>query len=321
MRAKARALRFAVALAAVAAAAGAAHATAAQGWGGAYPTSTGETVRVTVSDRYPVDETMARGWAEYLASLLHGAELARVTLYLAPYSEVQALCGFDALACYSGQRELIVAPRDDFPEGPTAHAIVAHEYGHHVARNRLNPPWNSTGYGTKRWASRLGVCARTAAGTLFPGGQGARYRLDPGEAFAEGYRLLNELRAGRPETAWEIVDASLRPDASTLAALERDIADPWIKPTVERRSGSFAVRGRGTRSFRLVTPLDGTLRITLSAPAKMRLRLSLYDTTRKTTVATGGRRLQAIICGQRSLAVRVTRQTGAGRFSLNISRP
>jgi hypothetical protein len=321
MRAKVRPLRFAVALAAVAAAAGAAHAPAAQGWGGAYPTSTGETVRVTVSDRYPVDETMARGWAEYLASLLHGAELARVTLFLAPYSEVQSLCGFDALACYSGQRELIVAPREDFPEGPTAQAIVAHEYGHHIARNRLNSPWDPTRYGTKRWASRLGVCARTAAGTLFPGGQGPRYRLDPGEAFAEGYRLLNELRAGRPETAWEIVDASLRPDGSALAALERDIVDPWMKPTVEKRSGSFGARGRPTRSFRLATPLDGTLRITLSAPAKMRLRLSLYDTTRKTTVATGGRRLQTIICGHRSVAVRVTRQAGAGRFSLSISRP
>lgn len=321
MRAKARALRFAVALGAVAAVAGTAGAPAAQAWGGPYTASTGETVRVTVSDRYPVDETMARGWAEYLASLLHGPELVRVTLYLAPYTEVQALCGFDALACYSGQRELIVAPREDFPEGPTAQAVVAHEYGHHVARSRLNPPWNSTGYGTKRWASRIGVCAKTEALTLFPGGQGLRYRLDPGEGFAEGYRLLNELRAGRPETAWEIVDASLRPDAATLAALEQDVVDPWTRPTLERRSGSFAARGRATRSFRLATPLDGTLRITLRAPGKMRLRLSLYDASRKTTVATGGRRLQAVICGHRSVAVRVTRQAGAGRFSLSISKP
>jgi hypothetical protein len=276
---------------------------------------------VNVSDRYPVDEAMARGWAEYLASLLHGPELVRVTLFLAPYSEVQALCGFDALACYSGERELIIASREDFPDGPTAQAVVAHEYGHHIAHNRLNTPWDSSGYGTKRWASRIGVCARTAAGTLFPGGQGLRYRLDPGEGFAEGYRLLNELRAGRPETAWEIVDASLRPDAAILAALERDVVDPWTKPTGERRSGSFATRGRATRSFRLATPLDGTLRITLSAPGKMRLRLSLYDMSRKTTVATGGRRLQAVICGHRSVAVRVTRQAGAGRFSLSISRP
>jgi hypothetical protein len=321
MRAQARALRFAIALAAVATLAGAALAPAAQAWGGTYPTSTGETVRVTVSDRYPVDEAFAQSWAEYLASLLHGPELTRVTLHLAPYSEVQSICGFDALACYSGQRELIVAPRDGFQAGPTAQAIVAHEYGHHIARNRLNAPWDPLSYGTKRWASQIGVCARADAGMLFPGGQGPRYRLDPGEGFAESYRLLNELRRGQPESAWDIVDTSLRPDAPALAALERDIVDPWTRPTVERRSGSFRAAGTVTRSFPLATPLDGRLRITLTAPAKMRLRLSLYDTRRKTIVATGGRRLHTTICGQRSLSVRVSRQAGAGRFSVSISKP
>jgi hypothetical protein len=320
MRPKARALRFAAALAGVLAAAWAA-APAASAWGGTYTTSRGEAVRVTVSDRYPVDENLAQSWAEYLGSLVHGPELGTVTLYLAPYSEVQSACGFGALACYSRRRQLIIAPRDDFPDGPTAQAIVAHEYGHHIAANRVNPPWDALSYGTKRWSSRIGVCSRIEAGMLFPGGAGDRYRLDPGEGFAEAYRLLNEVRAGRPESAWEITDPSLRPDPVALAALEQDVLDPWTRPTVERRSGSFRARGKATRSFPLATPLDGSVVITVKGPAKMRLRVLLYDRIRKTTVATGGRRLQTTVCGQRSVSVRITRQAGAGRFSLTVAKP
>jgi hypothetical protein len=321
MRARARVLRFAGLLAGVAVVAALQVAQAAGAWGGRYNTSTGETVHVTASDRYPVDETMTRGWAEYLASLVHGPEIAHLTLYLAPGSEVQAVCGLAALGCYSGTRQLIVAPRDDYPGGTTAQAIVAHEYGHHIARNRVNPPWSAVAHGTKRWASRLGVCARADAGTLFPGGSGIRYRLDPGEGFAESYRLLNELRAGRPESPWDIVDTSLRPDAQALAALEQDILNPWTKPVVEGRSGTFRARGNGTRTIRLATPLDGNLQLKLAAPAKMRLRLTLVDTSRNLAVATGGRKLTTLICGQRALAVRVTRLAGAGTFRLSITKP
>lgn len=324
MRARARALRFAGVLAAVAVLGAAARVADAGAWGGRYTTSTGETVNVTFSDRYPVDETVARSWAEFLTSLVHGPEIARVTVYLAPYGEVQSICGFEALACYLTQRELIVAPRDDLPAGPTAAAIVTHEYGHHIARHRLNTPWDPLRYGTKRWGSQIGVCQRTDSGTLFPGGQGFRYRLDPGEGFAESYRVLNELRSGRPESAWEVVDTSLRPDSLALAALERDILHPWTAPTVERRVGTFRRQGKTTRSFALSTPLDGALKIRLAAPTSARFRLSLYDPTRRTTVATarpGVRTVSTLICGQRSLSVRVTQVAGMGRFRLSISRP
>jgi hypothetical protein len=325
MRARARALRFAGVLAGVAVLAAAARATDADAWGGRYTTSTGETVNVTASDRFPVDETLTRAWAEFLTTLVHGPEIARITLHLAPYSEVQSVCGFDALACYLFQRELIVAPRDDFPAGPTAQAVVTHEYGHHIARNRINAPWDPLRYGTKRWGSQIGVCQRTEDGILFPGGRGFRYRLDPGEGFAESYRVLNELRAGRPESAWEVVDTSLRPDALALAALERDVVDPWTGPTVQTRAGIFRrTRGTAMRSFALATPLDGSLRITLAAPKSARFRLSVYDESRRATLVSarpGARTLSTLICGQRSLSVRVTRVAGKGRFNLSISKP
>jgi hypothetical protein len=325
MRVWTRALRFAGVLAGVAVLAAAARVADADAWGGRYTTSTGETVHVTASDRYPVDETVTRAWAEFLTTLVHGPEIARVTLYLAPYSEVQSVCGFEALACYLFQRELIVAPREDFPAGPTARAVITHEYGHHIARSRINPPWDPLRYGTKRWGSQVGVCQRTENGTLFPGGRGFRYRLDPGEGFAESYRVLNELRSGGPESAWEVVDTSLRPDQAALAALEQDVLAPWTAATVQTRLGTFRrARGTATRSFALATPLDGSLTITLAAPTSARFRLSLYDQSRKATVVSarpGVRTVSTLICGQRSLSVRVTRVAGKGRFRLSITKP
>ena len=35
----------------------------------------------------------------------------------------------------------------------TAASVLTHEYGHHIADSRQNPPWPSVNWGTKRWAS------------------------------------------------------------------------------------------------------------------------------------------------------------------------
>src|SRR5215218_3106796 len=82
-------------------------------WGGTYTANTGEPVHVEVSNAYPQDPALPQRWADYLASLIHGSELASLTAYLAPFDEVQSICGDDALACYSSQAQTLVVPGED----------------------------------------------------------------------------------------------------------------------------------------------------------------------------------------------------------------
>jgi hypothetical protein len=128
----------------------------------------------------------------YLAWLLHGPELSRLTVYFAPLFEVQAICGGNALGCYGASIQAMVVPGD---RSLPMEQIIAHEYGHHIEANRDNAPWSASDWGPKYWASSVGVCQRVQSGTAFPGDEGAHYTLNPGEAFADSYRLLNVSRA------------------------------------------------------------------------------------------------------------------------------
>src|SRR5918911_3588761 len=201
-------------------------------WGGRYTTPSGEAVTVYVSDSYAQDPAIPQRWANFLSSLVHGSELGLVTAYLAPLDEVQTVCGADALACYSPRDSLLVAPGDAPTSDISAEAVVTHEYGHHVAAHRSDAPWAAVDYGTKRWASYWQVCRRTRAGELHPGAESIPdYELNPGEAFAESYRVLNQRRAGLMETAWDVVDQRFYPTAQALTLLEQDVTTPWTKPT------------------------------------------------------------------------------------------
>src|SRR5262249_57564967 len=113
-----------------------------------------------------------------------------------------------------------------------------------------------------RWASLIGVCASTQQGLFFPGNEDAEYKLNPGEAWAETYRVLNETKAGLPVT-WPIVDQRFLPDANDLAAAEQDVTAPWSGPTVHVYHSRFT-RTRRTWSLTLQTPLDGQLQVTLT---------------------------------------------------------
>jgi hypothetical protein len=305
-------LALAVALAALALPAG------ALAWGGQYASGDplGTSVTVQVSDSYPVDDALPQTWATFLGSLVHGAELSRLTLDLATGDEVAHTCGMGALACYDPATMTIHATPDDQAGEPPAKEIVMHEYGHHIAANASNPPWLADDWGTKRWASYENICAKTAQGVLAPGDEGGNYALNPGEAFAEAYRVLNLTKEGAPDISWDLVSRTFYPDATALQLLEQDIVDPWTGPTVRTLRGSFGY-GR-FRTFGLVTPLDGSLSLVLHAPTRSRLRLELSSGPK---TLGRGTRLALQVCGQRTFTLRVERLSGSGSFTVSLSKP
>ena len=279
-------------------------------WGGAITATDGESVAVYFSVDYPEDPARQLQWADFLTSLVHGPELQSVTVTFLPLRAVQRRCGLQALACYSPATQTIVAPGDEIPDGPSLQSILIHEYGHHIAATRTNPPWDANDFGPKRWSTAVGVCRRAAAGELFPGDEGPNYDRNPAEVFAEDYRLLNEQKLGLPVSPWDVVDSTLQPDTTVLSALEQDVVAPWQAPTVTSYSGSFRrLAVQRPRTFTIQTPLDGTLRASLAAPKGAKFRLLLNG--RPATTAT--------VCGSRTVTATVKRISGFGSFRLAVS--
>jgi len=127
-----------------------ARARAATSWsGGPTTAATGEVVNVYVSPSLPPELGTAQTWADFIAGLVHGPELAKLTAYIAPLDEIAEMCGEDALGCY-GSNELASMGETEY--GITAAEVVRHEYGHHIAWNRLNTPWTAVDWGPKNWA-------------------------------------------------------------------------------------------------------------------------------------------------------------------------
>ncbi|MEA2231328.1 MAG: hypothetical protein QOD83_1144 [Solirubrobacteraceae bacterium] len=238
-------------------------------------------------------------WVALLDGFVHGPELSTVTLMIATPAEAQARCA-GAESCYEPATGTIVAA-DRAPRGYTIQEMVAHEYGHHIAAAQRNDPWDSYDWGTKRWASYEDVCVGVAAGRFFPGDQGARYAQNPGEAFADAYRILNGGKGASP------FDARLAPDSTSLQLLREDIEHPWRGPQTLVRRGLAPAR------VRIGTQLDGTF--TAAAAGR---RLKVVDAATGRVLARGRGRVRARICGQDALTVVVS---GRGRFRLRMQRP
>jgi hypothetical protein len=299
-------------------------------WGGPTVATNGETVTLYFSTTYPVDPNLSKQWADFMTSLVHGPELASASIHLVPLSEVQRVCGGGALACYSPRTATIVAPGTDPTIDTTAKGILMHEYGHHIAATKQNPPFQAEDYGTKRWASYQNVCARASAGDLFPGAEDAgHYKLNPGEAFAETYRVLNEQKLGLPQEQWNIVTNSLYPDATALSLLEQDVVTPWTANTARKLTAKLNGKVR-TRTFAVQTPLDGVLSIASRQSGRASVKVSLLangsTVKTKTFSRASAGSLSRTICGLRAYGLRVqlageiTKQTKT-TVSLTVSTP
>ncbi len=297
---------------------------AASWWGGTYTVSGGEQVTVHVSAAYPEADAVGRQWAEYFAGLVHGAELPILKAYIAPLNEVEEMCGSEyVLGCYGGQTLITIG---DSSAGYIPASVAAHEYGHHIAAKRINAPWAAIDWGTKRWASYMNICFRAQVGMIFPGDEGMNYSLNPGEGFAESYRVLIETNGTAVGYDWPIVDPSFRPDAQALTAIREDALQPWSEPSTTTIRGRFLRRGR-TWTTQVATRLDGDLRIGVTVPGGGADDVTLLSDNGGTVLATGswnssgGKSVEYRVCGARSLKVRVTRRAAAARFTLRVVVP
>jgi len=292
-------------------------------WGGEYTISTGEKVTVYASNTYPVDPALEQRWANFLGLLIHGSEISRVTVLLSTADQISRVCGQDAVACYSPQGGLLYTPGEDPGSDLSAEAVITHEYGHHVAANRSDAPWAAIEWGPKRWASTIQVCARTRRNELVPGAEDpAHYAVNPGEGWAETYRVLNERKLGRAETPWDIVSQSLYPTDAALAAADQDVTSPWAASAPTAQTVTFTRKAR-VRTVTVPTLLDGTLRVNVRPTKGLRLALDLYaSSTRVAHVAASSSFTRATtICGARSYRIRVQALKGQGSVRLSVAKP
>jgi hypothetical protein len=293
-----------------------------------YPVNDGSgatiAVAVTAACQASCTATDPQQIANFIGTLIHGPEIDLLTVQLDTPYQLAFDCGAGAQACYYGGENKIVIQGDDTPapDGASREFVLAHEYGHHVARHRMGPaPFLPIDWGTPRWASYENVCRKRRAGALFPGNEGRHYFRDPGEAFAEAFA-----RNRFPDTGvrWRWL-RSLKPDAAAFRAIRRDTLDPWLGRTSLLLSGRVP-RGRRAavfRSFR--TPLDGAVSLrpsgsrrfqfNLKGPAGRVLRTSRRDLSFR-------HQLNFTVCGQSHLGVAIRSARHSGHhFRLRVQRP
>ena len=264
--------------------------------------------------------------ADFLGTLIHGDEISLLTVQLLTDGEIRGRCGLGAGACYfSGADTMLINGNDRTgPDGASRDFVIAHEYGHHVAEHRRNPPFQPTIFwGTKRWATYERVCQGTRQGRYFPGDEGPRYFQNPGEAFAEAF-AFNRFRRAPVAWAWS---APLRPTREAFRSLRQDTLVPWQSRTRFVMTGTLPAGGRDRAVKRFRTPLDGDAQRAAERPAARRGSTCCSAIARGRLLAlsrgpSSAEHVVFTVCGQSRLRA-VVQRNGSGRapFRLVVRRP
>jgi len=301
----------------------AAAAVSASGRGGDYTVTVDgktRTVRVylssaftgldTVADKAEIDRRNTE-WAEEFTKMPHGSELSTLTVYVSPLSEITeySVCGPQAVSCYDPNDGSMYLVGEDLPDGTGVLQVAMHEYGHHVATNRLNTPWDASGWGPKYWASAQRVCSWVRRGMMWPFDQDTHYADNPGEIWAETYRIVAAQSQGLEPDPWEILNPKWDPISkpAILAAARRDVASPWRARVRSSWSGRLDPKTRRTATVRVPANADSVLNTRLSTSGSLKARLKL--------VPRGGSLADGRLCGASSVEATITRRSGAGRWT------
>lgn len=290
-----------------------------------YPDGDGHSVSIQFSDSYPAKTAAdAQALATFFGTFTHGVEMNGLRVVVLTRDEVDLACGAVVLACYDivNQTMFVSGDGDEAGQAPNDF-VMAHEYGHHLAKNNINPPFSgvfgASVPGPKYWASAAGVCPGIGTGYFSLDVNAGYYRF-PGEVFAETFAHKRF-----PGTVpWQF--ETNPPTQLDFQAIDLDVRFPWTAQTRSKIRGRFKKKGKKVLQSKLIaTPLDGSFQVRLKGPKKSNYDLFLLTPDRTGVYGESTKRksketVNTVICGERRIRATVGRFRGSGKYKLVVKK-
>jgi len=288
-------------------------------------TANGMNIDVAVSPSYTTNDSTNQAWAQFFADLPQSSDADGMTVYIAPPDEVKEQCGSTSVACYWHGDKTMAIPGVDPTDsgGEPLEEVAMHEFGHLIADQRSNDPWPAIDFGPKRWANWLRVCGNTRSKALFPGNEGDNYSLNPGEGWAETYRVAS----GGSKSLWAIVDNYFKPDSKTSNLALTDVTNPWRGNTRRTYRGSFSKRGSRTKTIRLPATVDGVVRVRLTSSRGLDVDIQILNRNGRSRLGHSERygtkeSIDTTACDAGgSVLLRLYRYSGTGTYNITTTLP